>query len=183
MSEFKRLFIGTFIYTTRIQQGISILKKELASFLTGKWVEEENLHFTYHFLGEVPAAIVQPLYQELLPNLREYDVKLEFNGINCFPNLFSPRVLFIEISDTEKILSSIYNSCKRALQKYNIPIEEREFHPHLTLVRIKSAQKTKFLEIIKKYQNYDFGFVEKFKVELIESRLTTAGPIYKSIKF
>lgn len=181
MQSYKRLFIGTFLKTDELLSEYPLIKKEFDVAATGKWVEEWNLHFTYHFLGNVSVEIIPELLKELSPILKEYSYALTLKGLGCFPSSKSPRVLFVNILDKEKLLKSIQANCSEVLTKFNIEIEHREFIPHLTLLRIKSFKLNFFHKSLKKYESFDFGKVDKFKVEVIESRLTGEGPIYMPI--
>lgn len=182
MQSYKRLFIGTFLKTDALISEYPKIKREFEVAVTGKWVEEWNLHFTYHFLGNVSVEVIPEILKELEPILKEYSYELTLHGLGCFPSLNSPRVLYVNIKESEKLLKQIHTSCSEVLTKLNFEIEQREYKPHLTLLRIKSFKLNFFRKSFKKYENFDFGVVEEFKVELIESRLTSEGPIYEPIK-
>ncbi len=182
MQSYKRLFIGTFLKTNELLSEYPKIKREFEVAATGKWVEEWNLHFTYHFLGNVSLEVIPELLKELKSILKEYTYELTLKGLGCFPSLNSPRVLFVNIIESDKLLKQIHAGCSDVLRKFNIEIEQREYKPHLTLIRIKSFKLNFFHKSFRKYENFDFGGVEKFKVELIESRLTSDGPIYAPIK-
>ncbi len=179
----KRVFIGTFLKTPEIIELYPKLKSDCQNIVEGKWVEDWNLHFTYHFIGEIEEEIIKELLADLKQILMEFNNPLEMVGLGCFPNTSYPRVLFIQIIDPTKILTEIYHFCKNVLIRHNIPVENRPFHPHLTLLRIKSAKKKEFIKIVQNYSQTNFGKVSNFLVNLIESNLTPKGPIYKVISY
>lgn len=182
MSEKKRLFIGTFLKTEKLLKEYPQIQKEFQNVATGKWVEEWNLHFTYHFIGEIEIETAKVLRNELNPFLKEYESEILLNGLGCFPSKRSPRVLFVKILENNGILNEIHRNCAKILNELNFEVERREFHPHLTLLRIKTYKIGLFQKNIEKYENFDFGKVNKFNVDLIESKLTKEGPIYKVYK-
>ncbi|MFN3780976.1 MAG: RNA 2',3'-cyclic phosphodiesterase, partial [Candidatus Kapaibacteriota bacterium] len=129
MQSFKRLFIGTFLKTDALISEYPKIKREFEVAVTGKWVEEWNLHFTYHFLGNVPVEAIPEILKELEPILKEYSYELTLQGLGCFPSLNSPRVLYVNIKESEKLLKQIHTSCSEVLTKLNFEIEQREYKP------------------------------------------------------
>lgn len=182
MEQTKRLFVGTFLQTEKLLTEYPNIKKEFKTAISGKWVEEYNLHFTYHFLGNVESKIIPFLLDGLSPILKEYKSELALKGLGCFPSLRSPRVLFVNLRDDKGILKDIHKDCAKVLDKFNIELERREYHPHLTLIRIKTFKIGLFQRIMEKYFNLDLGTIDTFRVNLIESQLTKDGPIYKTVE-
>ncbi|MFN3269916.1 RNA 2',3'-cyclic phosphodiesterase [Bacteroidetes/Chlorobi group bacterium Naka2016] len=181
MEQKKRLFIGTFLKTKELLEEYPKLRKEFEGAIWGKWVEEWNLHFTYNFLGEVDTRILEPLFKSISPHLQEYQNEIKLKGLGCFPSIRSPRVLFVNIVDQNSLLKEIHQNLANALKNFDVELDEREYHPHLTLLRIKSFKLDLFQKAMRKYQNFDFGSVSNFRVELIESKLTHEGPKYTPI--
>lgn len=141
-----------------------------------KWVEKENLHLTLKFLGEIKEEKIKEIEKILdeIPNkFRSFEVSLgELGG---FPNFKNPRVLWIKVSPPEKI-EEIFNFIEEKTQRLNIEREERKFHPHITIARIKERKGVSF-------ENKKFD--DKFKAErivLFKSDLRPEGPIYTQIK-
>ncbi len=178
MQEHKRLFIGTFVKAEKLLQLYPKLISEFSEILVGKWVEQWNLHFTYHFLGEVPTLIIPELLKEINPFLGEYTDTISLNGLGCFPNQYKPRVLFVNLFCANSLLEKLQNDMKNALRKLKFDLDERHFHPHLTLARIKYVHREPFIEKLEKYKKADLGQISHFRIELIESKLTSSGPLY-----
>jgi 2'-5' RNA ligase len=181
MQEHKRLFIGTFVKADKLLQLYPTIVSEFSGILNGKWVEQWNLHFTYHFLGEVPTSMIPELLKEINPFLTEYPDTISLNGLGCFPNQYKPRVLFVNLFCADNLLEKLQNDMRNALSKLKFDLDERPFHPHLTLARIKYAQRTAFIEKLEKYRKADFGQICPFRIELIESKLTSSGPLYRPL--
>lgn len=181
MQEYKRLFIGTFVKAEKFLELYPKIISEFSEILTGKWVEQWNLHFTYHFLGEVPTLMIPELLKEINPFLVEYPNTILLNGLGCFPNQYKPRVLFVNLFCANNLLEKLQNDMKNALSKLKFDLDERHFHPHLTLSRIKYVHRAAFIEKLEKYKKTDFGQVSHFRIELIESKLTSSGPLYRSL--
>jgi 2'-5' RNA ligase len=181
MQQKKRLFIGTFIRTDKLLEEYPKVKQKFEGAVWGKWVEDWNLHFTYHFLGEIEFSLVEPLLTSLSPFLKDYECEINLKGLGCFPSLNSPRVLFVNIFEPKGLLQKIHFNLSKVLKQFEIELDSRPFQPHLTLMRIKSYRLNLFKKNLLGYQNFDFGSVQHFQVNLIESRLSKDGPTYQPI--
>jgi len=141
-----------------------------------KWVEKENLHITLKFLGEIEEEKVKEIgkiLDEVSNKFKSFEVSLgELGG---FPQLKNPRVLWIGVSPSEKI-EEIFNFIEERVERIGIEKEERKFHPHITVARIKERKGISF-------ENKKFN--DKFKanrIVLFKSDLRPEGPIYTQIK-
>lgn len=178
-----RLFIGTFVKNTNIKSKYIELKRKIKAEVEGKWVEPWNLHFTYHFLGEVQDKDAKKIFKQIQHLCIEYSNELVFTGLNVFPNKQNPRILFIEIVDANSLLKKIHFDLGSILVKNGVKIEDKDFHPHLTLLRIKHCNRKRFQDFLENYDTIRFGSISNFKVDLIQSILTTEGPKYSPISF
>ena len=94
-------------------------------------------HITLSFFGERSEAELVELDALLEESLESFkDAKIKIAGLDQF-SPESPRVVFLEI-DSKELLEP------RKLLKEKIPIEEeKEFHPHLTIFRLRSEEAQK----------------------------------------
>lgn len=173
-----RIFIGIKIPDEISEKIIGFIKdKSISKISNLKTVEQENLHITLKFLGEVEEENVPKIIEEL-SSTSFSPFKVEVKNIGAFPSVEYPRVIWIgaiskEIYDLKKILDI-------SLKKLKFE-EEKNFISHITIGRIKRGNlSTKIKELMK--ENISFGefFVNKFT--LFESILTPSGPIYKNIR-
>lgn len=176
-----RLFTGTYVDRENFQYIYDDIKEDFKAASFGKWVEKENLHFTYHFIGDVPDDRVEELRSGLAGITVEYSSSLELRGIGVFPNLRRPRILHIPIL-SNNLLQKIYKDIGSVLDSLGFKTEEKKYKPHLTLQRIKDYDKEKFRDVLNKYKDYDFGEMNSFKVSLIQSKLTSRGPVYRVLQ-
>jgi 2'-5' RNA ligase len=100
-----------------------------------RWVASANLHATLKFLGEVAdvAAASAALAAIAVPALR-----LGLDGLGCFPDARRPRVLWAGLHGDVGALGAFARACEDALAVLGFAREERAFHPHVTIGRIKS---------------------------------------------
>ncbi len=162
-----RLFLGTFANMDNLEN----IKKEFSDILEGKWVENNNLHLTYIFLGEVedPKKIIFKL-----KDIKYIKKTISIKGLGYFGR--PPKILFAKVND--KNIKKLYESICKEL---DLDIDDN-FLPHITLIRIKKVKGIKrFLEKIENYKNRKLGQLE-LKLVLIKSELTPKGPKYSVIK-
>jgi len=176
----KRLFIGTFIDTTLMQFIYDEIKNDFNKVCTGKWVELENLHFTFKFLGHVDEELIPELKDALKNYLKQFDSILQFKKFGVFPNTKKPNVLFCKTFNPDKIIFTAQKEMDEILTQFRFEKEKRKFLPHLTLLRIKKTEKN-FPNILSFYYDYEIGSMLNFSINLIESKLNHKGPTYKII--
>lgn len=177
----KRLFIGTFIDNTNLEVDYDELIDEFNENCQGKWVELENLHFTYKFLGDTEESMIPDIKSALSEILVEQLSTIEVKGLDVFPRPSSPRVLIAKILNEDNTVNRIQKRIESLMKQFGFDEEKRRFIAHLTLLRIKSSKQPGFRNILAKYANQFFLSMPSFKVNLIESELTKSGPIYRII--
>ncbi len=105
-----------------------------------RWVEPGNAHLTLHFLGDVAPenadlvrmALHEPIEQNQCFELRTAD-------LGAFPNIRRPKTLWLGLYGPNHRLETIHEQIKHTLEELEIPVEEREFTPHITLGRVRAA--------------------------------------------
>lgn len=176
----KRLFIGTFADNSLFRENYPMIKDKLNDKIVAKWVELNNLHFTYKFLGDVEEEMIPELGANLKSILKRYNEPLMIKGINGFPNAHKPRVVFAKFFSPKKFVFELNNEIADIIEKLGFEKEKTNFRPHITLARVKKLKDNPFM-IMKNFKEIEFGKMNYFDVNLIESTLTQKGPIYKKI--
>ncbi len=164
----------------------SILEFEKEIKKTGadiKLIEPQNIHITLKFLGDVDEILIDEIEQimkDAVKEIKPFTMKL--NGVGVFPNNNYVRVIWIGIKEAQ-ILETIVKTIDEHLSKLGFKKEKRGFSSHLTIARVKSVKnKQRLLETIEKYMNVEFSIQEVKSIKLMKSDLTSAGPIYTTIK-
>ena len=147
-----------------------------------KLVEIENLHFTVKFLGDVPDSVLEEVdakVRKLTLQRMEVDVR----GLGAFPDDRSPRVVWAGVGYED--LDMVSKSAQQVIDAL-IGIgekEEREYHPHVTLARVRSPDNLEALTaLLGSYSSKDFGRTPIMMLKLKSSTLTPRGPVYRDIK-
>jgi 2'-5' RNA ligase len=147
-----------------------------------KLVEPENIHITIKFLGDVPDGRLSEIIDAVrraVANIPQFE--MEVQGVGAFPNLRYMRVIWAGVSNGRERIIAVQKNVDRELQRLGFQ-PERDFVPHLTLARIKSAlQKDRLIELIENMSTEEFGRTQARSIELKQSTLTSKGPIYSTL--
>jgi 2'-5' RNA ligase len=147
----------------RIAELIADLKSAGAAV---KWVEEENLHVTLKFFGEVAEGKAGELGNWLASRVGGtggFEIKLA--GMGTFPAGKHPRVVWVGVDQGKERMAELARS-----------LDEPEFVPHVTIGRIKDKG------VIRLKSVADLGVAPVTAVQLIKSKLTPKGPVYEILR-
>ena len=158
------------------------VKNELANENI-RWVAEENLHLTLAFIGDTDEKQIVTVSEGLIPIISQFPVfKLTLNGIGTFPRGSSPRVLWVGI-EAPSILQNLYNQIHSFLTDAKFLVEKRDFHPHLTLGRIKAiADLPHFKNVFLENKNMEITQHKIHTINYMESLLFSNSPVYSILK-
>lgn len=182
-----RCFIAIEIEDSKTFMEILKVKKELIDLDLGiKPVEDENIHLTLRFLGEIPPSSVE-IMKNILLGLSKVAKKfeMEVKGLGAFPSIRNPRVLWVGVDKGAEELYNIRKYIDNEILRRNLTDVRREgveFKPHITLARIKSLKNIRLLyDFYQRYCNFVFGVSPVTKIKLKQSILRPQGPIYRDI--
>ena len=159
-----RLFIASPV----ILDDYASIQEDFKDIIEGKWVEEENLHLTWVFLGDVKNEkhVIDKL-KKVSP--LEGEVSIKEMGYFGRP----PRVLFAKTE--EKLLYNIAREFKEA------GFDLYRFKPHITLCRIKAIHDYKaYKEKLKNYREKSLGSILP-EINLYKSVLTDQGALHTKL--
>ncbi len=148
-----------------------------------KWTRPENLHLTLKFLGEVPEESV-PAVIEIANESSQglAGTVLTITGAGAFPNLKRPRVLFVKGEDHPPVLKELARRLNRGLTRAGVPKEERGFKVHVTLGRLRRPRPAPELaHRLTRDGEQRFGTMTVDHFTLMQSELTSAGPVYTPV--
>ncbi len=128
-----RLFVALDI-TDDIRNRISRFLEGVRGFAPDvRWVRPESLHVTLKFIGERSDEDVDRI-KETLAKVAGDRIEMNFCGYGFFPGAREPRVFWIGIEASSKLVS-LAATVDAKLASLAIPQEEHAFSPHLTLAR------------------------------------------------
>jgi 2'-5' RNA ligase len=167
-----------------LRKAIVILQQALARSIPEgvvRWTAPEQIHLTLKFFGDIPARLL-PDIEVVLSSLcaRHASLELTAGSLGCFPNERDPRVLWIGLADGVNPLKTLVKQLDERLTPWIAP-EAREFHPHLTLGRIKYASAAARQALRAAMQMHVEDCLASWRadrVELLRSELTPNGSRY-----
>jgi RNA 2',3'-cyclic 3'-phosphodiesterase len=145
-----------------------------------RWVEPDRFHLTLKFLGQVRRESIPHVEGALERIARATGAfTMDFGGFGAFPTIRRPRVLWAGV-EPSPALRCLKQDLEWTLSDLGFERETRAFHPHLTLGRATSgAGPGAFRGLDTLAEGLEFkGEVKVWKVDLMESFLSSSGPRY-----
>jgi 2'-5' RNA ligase len=139
------------------------------------------MHLTLAFLGEIPAPTAELLSQTMSEPFGRAPFAIEFGEIGVFPPHGPPRVLWLGVTRGHDALIELQRDVSARLERVDIALEKRPFHPHLTLARWRTSRSADRRRAQQVDTGRSVGMMTVRAVALIESRLSSAGPSYTSL--
>ena len=170
MQELVRVFVAVKL-PGNITDELENFLSELRPLANIRWVKKDNMHITLKFLGELPGYEVDDIREKLsqIKYFPAFDVELSYIG--AFPNLNSPRVLWLS---GDKGKNELVNLAAKVNDILELPKEK--YTPHLTLARLKDYHLPEVLvRKLGTVKTMRFSCGELF---LMRSVLTPKGPVY-----
>lgn len=148
-----------------------------------KMVEEENLHMTVKFLGDVNDPQINDIdnVKNILNKYHPFEI--EIGSMGAFPSLDYIRVIWVGVTKGHKRIKKLIENVNTQLEKMGFQKEKNKITPHITIGRMKSGKnKNDVKNIIKKHNKTTFGNLNIDELLLYQSKLSRSGPMYKIIK-
>jgi RNA 2',3'-cyclic 3'-phosphodiesterase len=168
-------------HVSEIQQKVKEKQKPSSKEFI-KWENKNKFHITVFFLGDVKPEKADVINKEL--DIYSYEhshgkIIFESNGFSCFPNCKYPRILFVDLKNSDGKATEFYKTLSEVIKPFGF-VFEKKFRPHLTLARIKGNFKPDFVNL---NEEIKFNFnIEVSKFHLMESKLLQSGSLYKEIR-
>jgi len=148
-----------------------------------RWETANKFHITIKFLGEVKEVMIDGIkgkIGELCANYSPFP--LQYEGVGCFPNMKNPRVIWIGCRDISQNLLKIKTLLDDKLTLFGFEAEDRAFHPHITLGRVKSQTGIKNLIPIIENLTFKSEVTECGKILIMKSSLKPSGSQYSILE-
>lgn len=176
-----RLFAGVALpdeYQERLRDLAGRWRGRLASRTT--WTRPGNWHVTLKFLGDAA--------EDALPGVRSALATVSFapfvlcaGGAGFFPPKGSPRVFWVGLRRGAGELTRLAAGVQAALEPLGFAPEDRPYRPHLTLARVRRAEKDPWGELSREAAEMDWPACEVRAFTLWESELGASGPRYRGL--
>jgi 2'-5' RNA ligase len=156
--------------------------REAVPHAQATWSREENTHLTLKFLGEIQTSRLSNLSNAAalaVANLSSFGITLANTGV--FPKHGAPRVLWIGVQDESGKLAELHTSLEQACAREGFAREERPFHPHLTIARLRKPQGATALAAAHKEMRFAPVILAVAELLVIRSEPSGAGSRYTTI--
>jgi 2'-5' RNA ligase len=143
-----------------------------------RWQDDDQLHLTLRFVGEVERPVAEDLATALAA-IRSPPFELRVTGTGRFEQRNS-GALWAGVEPKESV-AALAAKVERLCQSVGLEPERRAFHPHITLARWKgrrSREVATFLDRTRGLTSDPFS-VDRFI--LFESRLSRHGAHYEEV--
>ncbi len=145
---------------------------------TLRWVRAEHWHLTLAFLGEVAEERLPDLTTRLARAAKRHPAPtLAFTGGGRFGN----RVLWAGVTGDRDPLRRLAASVQAAVRRAGIPVEERDWRPHLTLARVPERDRADLRPLVERLRAYAGDAWTATELHLVRSRLR-AEPRYETLQ-
>lgn len=142
-----------------------------------KWVSKDQLHLTLRFVGDADDDLFSQI-QEALYDVNASQFSLTLKGVGYFPPHRKPNVLWVGIEPSEE-LARLRDSIEALLEELGLQPEERKYHPHLTLARLRpEAPLAKITGFLSANNLFKAENVPVTEFHLYSSVLMPAGPVH-----
>lgn len=184
-----RLFVAADL-PDDVREKIAAEQRRIAAMLGGKkrepsrrvgiprWVNLDHAHLTLVFLGEVDDARGTAVMESIGRDVDLETFEIAFESVGVFPPRGAPRVLWIGIGAGAAPLAALQRELAQRIAALGIALEDRPFHPHLTLARWRDSRPADRARVL---QAAPHGVVARARIAgatLYRSTLSSDGPIY-----
>lgn len=104
------------------------------------WPRMDGIHLTLKFLGDVLKKDIPTLIEVIQQQVELFhSIQLKTSSPGAFPSLHRPRVLWLGL-EADKQLRPLQLAVEQACAELGFSPEEKHFHPHLTVGRVKEIE-------------------------------------------
>jgi 2'-5' RNA ligase len=157
------------------------LQQELPA-RTVTWTRPEQMHLTLKFLGQVPKSQL-PVLLDALERACHAQPRFDLHlaALGAFPNLRTPRTIWAGLRSLADVLVNLQKRIETETRACGFPAEDREFHPHLTLGRVRRANARELRGVGKALAEFRGGIEGAWtvrEIDLMQSDLSPTGSTY-----
>ena len=148
------------------------------------WVAAEYLHWTLKFIGNVDETEVHNVCRAVSTAAETIDsFELDCVGAGAFPDARRPRTVWAGAGQGSEPAMNLQAAIEDALEQLGYPPDGRQFHPHLTLGRVRgSGPATQRLgELVLQHDDFSVGKVIVDELVVFSSQLNKSGPRYTAL--
>ncbi|HEX8937885.1 MAG TPA: RNA 2',3'-cyclic phosphodiesterase [Sphingomicrobium sp.] len=143
-----------------------------------RWQDEDQLHLTLRFIGEVERPVAEDL-AAALARVHAQRFTAKVSGVGRFEQR-SAGALWAGV-EPKTPLAALAAKIERACQQVGLEPERRAFHPHITLARWKGRRSREVADFVERRRGLASPPFDVSEFVLYESRLSRHGAHYEEI--
>jgi 2'-5' RNA ligase len=170
-----RLFLGVAV-TDEVAHGLAAFLSDETMRLPGRPTPPGNWHATVRFLGSASALQSDRVLEFLDEHLAVEPFTMGFGGLGAFARPAKATVLYLGIAHGTEPLAKMAEICETAAQLAGFEPEDRPFHGHLTLSRIRPPMDVR--PLVERVPRFPLS-MEVDRLTLYRSHLGSNGSTYE----
>lgn len=146
-----------------------------------RWVEEENLHMSLFFLGDLSDAEVADVCSRTDWVARANEpFTMRVGGVGAFPDINRPRALWLGVSEGAEPVKRLQADLEEAVAELAQRSETRGYVPHWTLARLgkRDYLSPHLGSVMASLADHEAGEMHVSEVVVMASELRPDGPEY-----
>lgn len=155
------------------------LAQELAALRGGlwgaRWIEEEDLHLTLRFIGDIDESLAEEIHAELA-DIRKPAFGVTLQGLDYFGG-DKPRAIIVKAAPSPELVA-LHAKIETTLRRLGAPPEPRKFTPHVTIARLRSASQASVADYLSARGFFTPRTFEANRFALFSSRDSVGGGPY-----
>lgn len=141
------------------------------------WVDEDQLHLTLRYLGEVEGHVLRD-FAGALARMEVEPFSLELQGVGFFPPRGEPEKLWVGVARCPP-LEQLRARIDMLATRMGITPDRRRYTPHVTLARLEGAPDSRLARYAMGQALWKSGPFTPDSFSLLSSRLKLEGPTYQ----
>ncbi|MCS6885973.1 MAG: RNA 2',3'-cyclic phosphodiesterase [Acidobacteriota bacterium] len=163
-----------------LKQRLSGLRQLLDRGEPLAWIKPTGFHLTLHFLGEIEKTDIERVsncMRVAAAGLGSFELVMA--GLNAFPNLRAPKVVWAGVQDPTGKLDKLQKKLQGELESKGFR-RENNFVPHVTIARVKGSPVRATVKAIKSTKLEESVFWVN-EIVLMQSKLEPGGSVYSRL--
>ncbi len=142
------------------------------------WVRPEHQHLTLAFVGDVDEPQAARIGDAVARPIARAPFAADVGGLGIFPPQGAPRVLWVGLRRGAAETTEVADEVAQRLRAIGVHLEGREFRPHLTLGRWRTARGPDRRRLERLHAREVIATIRVESVTLYLSRPSASGPAY-----
>jgi 2'-5' RNA ligase len=173
-----RTFIALPLPSEVMSAMASVQKQLVTAGAEVKWDDPEKFHITLKFLGATDSSLTPTITDHLKKSIGNFPAfEVAYVKLGGFPNVDHPRVVWIGTTENQQILR-LQSQVDEVCTSLGFAKEDRPFHAHITLGRVKGNRNLERLTASLKSITFEPLLARCTEVHFMRSDLKPTGSVY-----